>query len=132
VEVEKVALALLPPDFSSLARRCPVSRLLAVPRQVSSLSPSMVPAAPPLDAQYQAPSLSFSVTPSSSHSHARSGTLVFMPVLNAAEGVQSAAPRVIETPASIAYSRKGALPHLTRDNVARLPNEMVHLSLEHL
>lgn len=55
-----------------------------------------------------------------------------MPSTTGAEGEQQAAPRVIETPASIAYSRKGALPHLTRDNVARLPNEMVHLSLEHL
>lgn len=92
----------------------------------------MVSAAVPLEPQYQAPSLSFSVTPSSSHSNARSGTLVFMPATTDTEGEHQAAPRVIETPASLAYSRKGALPHLTRDNVARLPNEMVHLSLEHL
>ncbi|SGY24263.1 BQ5605_C019g09028 [Microbotryum silenes-dioicae] len=39
--------------------------------------------------------------------------------------------RCISTPAVMAYTRKGAIPHLTRDNVARLPNEMVHLSLEH-
>ncbi|SCV71968.1 BQ2448_4662 [Microbotryum intermedium] len=39
--------------------------------------------------------------------------------------------RRIATPAVMSYTRKGAIPHLTRDNVARLPNEMVHLSLEH-
>lgn len=90
-----------------------------------------------LEAQYQAPSLSFSVAPASSHSHARSGTLVFMPrgfstSTTESPELQQQQPRVVETPACVAYSRKGALPHLTRDNVARLPNEMLHLSLEHL
>ncbi|KAM0748207.1 tRNA-guanine transglycosylase [Meredithblackwellia eburnea MCA 4105] len=40
--------------------------------------------------------------------------------------------REIQTPAVIMFSSRGAVPHLTPDNLSRLPAEMVHVSLEHL
>ena len=38
----------------------------------------------------------------------------------------------IQTPAIVSYTKKGAPVHLSRDNVDRLPIEMVMLAYEHL
>lgn len=97
-----------------------------------------VPQSPLPDPQYRAPSLAFSVSSSSqstnSQTRARTGQLTFNRAeIDGDSGNDAAVPgRQIDTPAMIAYTSRGAIPHLTRDNVARLPNEMVHLSFEHL
>lgn len=42
------------------------------------------------------------------------------------------ASNAIHTPAIVSYTKKGAPVHLSRDNVDRLPIEMVMLAYEHL
>lgn len=40
--------------------------------------------------------------------------------------------KTIQTPALIAYSIRGSVPHLVPDNLNLLPVDMVHVALEHL
>lgn len=90
-----------------------------------------------MDSTYLPPKLSFTLlnkssnSTSSSSSLARSGELLFTPNSNSTS-TSSNTTRTIQTPAIIAYSKRGAIPHLTRDNVAKLPIELISLSLEHL
>ena len=44
----------------------------------------------------------------------------------------TAKDKSIQTPALIAYSIRGSVPHLVPDNLNRLPVDMVHVALEHL
>ncbi|KAK4056740.1 hypothetical protein OIO90_002292 [Microbotryomycetes sp. JL221] len=94
------------------------------------------------DEQFASPTFDFKLdnhntaTPTTA---ARTGTLTFArrptpPTASSTrddDGLQGQT-RELKTPNLISYTRKGAVPHLTRDNVARLPNEMVHVSLEHM
>jgi hypothetical protein len=113
---------------NTLIRLGPLKK--GLPRR--SLPSKMASPLPQLDERYTAPSLSFTLNSPTTNTLARSGELFFHPH-SPADSPQPPTPtRVIPTPTVIAYARRGALPHLTRDNVARLPNEMVHLSLEHL
>ncbi|KAM0791429.1 hypothetical protein ACM66B_005887 [Microbotryomycetes sp. NB124-2] len=99
-----------------------------------------------LDEQFDAPKLEF-VIDSADHdttattSNARKGTLNFSRRTVASDeavtprlddGLQGRSTKSVSVPNLIAYTKRGAVPHLTRDNVARLPTEMVHISLEHL
>lgn len=85
-----------------------------------------------MEAQFQAPVLSFALNTTATSTLARRGELTFTtPSLPSPDSPQLP-PRVISTPAVVAYTSRGALPHLTRDNVARLPTEMAHVALEHL
>lgn len=40
--------------------------------------------------------------------------------------------QVIQTPACMTYTLRGAVPHLLADNLKLLPVELVQVSLEHL
>ncbi|KAH8918803.1 tRNA-guanine transglycosylase [Atractiella rhizophila] len=46
-------------------------------------------------------------------------------------GTLSINGKTVSTPAIIPSSKRGTPPHLTRDNIERLPIDMVHMSLEH-
>lgn len=86
------------------------------------------------DTRYMAPSLSFQLhdgtCPAPHQSRARSGLLEFD--YGTRYGPHDQHVTKVETPTVMAYTKRGAVPHLTRDNVARLPTEMLHLSLEHM
>ncbi|KAI5477190.1 hypothetical protein MNV49_006634 [Pseudohyphozyma bogoriensis] len=74
-----------------------------------------------------APSVKFELSPSSAPTptnRARHGRLSF---------TSAGSTKVLETPMLMTNSQRGAVPHLTRDIVARLPIEagMISLSLEH-
>lgn len=60
-------------------------------------------------------------------SKARTGTLSFQHKLESFTTSHD-----ILTPSIISYAKKGAPVHLSRDNVDRLPIEMVMLAYEHL
>lgn len=52
---------------------------------------------------------------------ARRGTLHF-----------TAKNKSVETPACLAYTVRGSVPHLVADNLKGLPVSMIHVALEHL
>lgn len=79
-----------------------------------------------MDTSYVAPKLSFTPTLSSSTSAspARTGILRFHHPFEDSQSIQ--------TPAIVHYTRKGTPVHLTRDNVDKLPIEMIQVAYEHL
>ncbi|GAA5880371.1 hypothetical protein JCM16303_003918 [Sporobolomyces ruberrimus] len=82
--------------------------------------------APTLDPSYAAPLVSFSLDQSSSESTSRLGTLTLTPREDTPTVLQT-----IKTPSLIANAPRGAVTHLTPDNLRRCDSTAVHLSLEH-
>jgi queuine tRNA-ribosyltransferase subunit QTRTD1 len=95
-----------------------------LPRKLAMATAAQAPS-PTTSRIFRAPSMTFQLDSSASTTKGRTGRMTF----NSEENVSV---RKVETPACVVYTRRGAVPHLTRDNVARLPVEMLHLSLEHL
>lgn len=83
---------------------------------------------PTLDDSYGSPVLSFNLTPSNRRetSKSRRGQVELR------SRSTNAVLQSIQTPGIITYTRRGAVPHLTPDNVARTGIQAIHLPLNHL
>lgn len=108
-------------SLTSFAQRLPFS-----PASTHRARSSMVNA-PTLDPIYAAPLVSFSLDQTSSESTSRLGTLTLTPREDVPTVLQT-----IKTPSLIANAPRGAVTHLTPDNLRRCDSTAVHLSLEHL
>lgn len=89
-------------------------------------SSAQVPATAPVGMAFRLDHLQDSHA-ATERSKARTGNLAFQH-----KPESSTASHNIPTPSIISYAKKGAPVHLSRDNVDRLPIEMVMLAYEHL